>query len=159
MDEGGRGLWTRLGERFAVRNSGATAVVEGVGDHGCEYMTDGVVVVLGPVGYNFAAGMSGGIAYVYDEAELFATRCNLDMVDLESVWIDEDQNRLHTLLRRHHDLTGSARAAAVLDDWQAQVPLFVKVMPTDYRNVLARMRLRADRDAETLSATEEVYHG
>ena len=146
------------GERFAVRNSGATAVVEGVGDHGCEYMTGGVVVVLGPVGYNFAAGMSGGIAYVYDEAELFATRCNLDMVDLESVWTDEDQNRLHTLLRRHHELTGSARAAAVLEDWQAQVPLFVKVMPTDYRNVLDRMRLRADRDAETLSATEEVYH-
>ncbi|HUU91584.1 MAG TPA: glutamate synthase large subunit, partial [Phycisphaerae bacterium] len=147
------------GERFAVRNSGATAVVEGLGDHGCEYMTGGVVVVLGPTGYNFAAGMSGGVAYVYDESEWFGTRCNLDMVDLESVWTDEDQHRLRTLIEKHHSCTGSRRAKAILDDWQAQVPLFVKVMPTDYRKVLERMRMRAHRDAETLSATEEVYHG
>jgi len=147
------------GERFAVRNSGATAVVEGVGDHGCEYMTGGVVVVLGPTGYNFAAGMSGGIAYVYDESELFGTRCNLDMVDLESVWTDEDQRRLRTLVEKHHAYTASRLAKAILDDWQAQAPLFVKVVPTDYRKVLERMRLQAHRDAETLSATEEVYHG
>ena len=147
------------GERFAVRNSGAIAVVEGVGDHGCEYMTGGVVVVLGPTGYNFAAGMSGGVAYVYDEAEQFGTRCNFDMVDLESVWTDEDQARLRDLLQRHVEFTGSPFGRAVLDDWQARLPLFVKVMPIDYRKVLERMRMRADRDAETVSATEEVYPG
>ena len=147
------------GERFAIRNSGATAVVEGVGDHGCEYMTGGMVVVLGPVGYNFAAGMSGGVAYVYDESELFGTRCNLDMVDLESVWTDEDKRQLRSLIEAHHGFTGSPLAAAILEDWQAQAPLFVKVMPIDYRRVLERMRQPTDRDAETLSATEEVFHG
>jgi glutamate synthase domain-containing protein 2/glutamate synthase domain-containing protein 3 len=147
------------GERFAVRNSGACAVVEGVGDHGCEYMTGGVVLVLGPVGYNFAAGMSGGIAYVYDEAELFGSRCNLDMVDLESVWTPQDQAQLRGLLEKHAAYTGSRRARTILQDWEAQVPLFVKVMPIDYRRVLERMRQRADVDAETVSATEEVYHG
>ncbi len=147
------------GERFAIRNSGTAAVVEGVGDHGCEYMTGGVVVVLGQVGYNFAAGMSGGIAYVYDEAELFGSRCNLDMVDLESVWTDQDKDRLRGLIERHAEWTGSPQARAILDDWQARAPLFVKVMPIDYRRVLERMRLPADRDAETLSATEEVFHG
>jgi len=147
------------GERFAVRNSGAVAVVEGVGDHGCEYMTGGVVVVLGPTGYNFGAGMSGGIAYVYDESELFGTRCNLDMVDLESVWTDEDRSRLRGLLQRYHEYTGSQRAASLLGNWEAHLPLFVKVMPIDYRKVLERMRLAEDRDTETVSATEEVYHG
>jgi len=147
------------GERFAVRNSGATAVVEGVGDHACEYMTGGVVVVLGPTGYNFAAGMSGGIAYVWDASEQFGTRCNLDMVDLESVWTREDRSRLRALVERHAAATGSPVARGILDDWQARSALFVKVMPIEYRRVLARMRMRADRDAETVSATEEVYHG
>jgi len=147
------------GERFAIRNSGATAVVEGVGDHGCEYMTGGVVVVLGGVGYNFAAGMSGGIAYVHDEAELFGTRCNLDMVDLETVWTGEDRRRLRGLVETHERLTGSRRAREILDDWDARAPLFVKVMPIDYRKALERTRLRAHRDAETVSATEEVYDG
>jgi glutamate synthase domain-containing protein 3 len=147
------------GERFAVRNSGATAVVEGVGDHGCEYMTGGVVVVLGATGYNFAAGMSGGIAYVYDEAELFGTRCNLDMVDLESVRTDEDRRQLRALVEEHRRLTGSARAATLLANWQAHLPLFVKVMPVEYREALQRMRLEEHRDTETVSATEEVYHG
>jgi glutamate synthase domain-containing protein 3 len=158
---GGEAFFAGLaGERFAVRNSGAAAVVEGVGDHGCEYMTGGVVVVLGPVGYNFAAGMSGGIAYVYDEAELFGSRANLDMVDLESVWTPADQAQLRGLIEKHHQFTASRRARAILDDWEAQAPLFVKVVPTDYRKVLERMRQRADVDAETVSATEEVYgHG
>ncbi len=147
------------GERFAIRNSGATAVVEGLGDHGCEYMTGGTVVVLGPVGYNFAAGMSGGVAYVYDESELFATRANLDMVDLESVWTPRDRETLRGLIERHAELTGSPRARTLLGDWETRLPLFVKVMPIEYRKVLERMRLRAHRDAETLSATEEVYHG
>jgi glutamate synthase domain-containing protein 3 len=147
------------GERFAVRNSGATAVVEGVGDHGCEYMTGGTVVVLGPTGYNFAAGMSGGVAYVFDEAERFGTRCNLDMVDLESVWTEEDRSRLRTLVEAHARYTGSPRARMILDGWEAHLPLFAKVMPIDYRRALERMRQAEDRDTETVSATEEVYGG
>jgi glutamate synthase (NADPH/NADH) large chain len=147
------------GERFAVRNSGATAVVEGLGDHGCEYMTGGLVAVLGPTGYNFAAGMSGGIAYVYDEAELFGTRCNLDMVDLESVWQEEDRAQLRALIESHLRHTGSPTARMLLENWEAHLPLFVKVMPIEYRQVLERMKLQESRDTETVSATEEVYHG
>ena len=145
------------GERFAVRNSGATAVVEGTGDHGCEYMTGGTVVILGSTGNNFAAGMSGGIAYVYDEAEMFDTRCNLDMVDLETVWDEADKAQLRQLIENHLKYTGSARAAYLLQDWEAHCPFFVKVMPIDYRKVLERMRLEEDTDKATLSATEEVY--
>jgi len=147
------------GERFAIRNSGARAVVEGVGDHGCEYMTGGTVVVLGPTGVNFAAGMSGGIAYVYNETGLFDTCCNLDMVDLESVVTAADKGELGLLLESHHRHTGSARAKRILDNWEACLPLFVKVMPIDYRRSLERMRLGDDTDRETVSATEEVYHG
>jgi glutamate synthase domain-containing protein 2/glutamate synthase domain-containing protein 1/glutamate synthase domain-containing protein 3 len=147
------------GERFAVRNSGATAVVEGVGDHGCEYMTGGTVVVLGPTGHNFAAGMSGGVAYVYDEAELFGTRTNLDMVDLESVWTDEDKAALLAIVRRHLEFTRSRRAAMLLEDWEAHLPLFVKVMPIDYRKALERMKAQEQRDTETVPATEEVFDG
>jgi len=147
------------GERFAVRNSGATAVVEGVGDHGCEYMTGGTVVVLGTTGHNFAAGMSGGIAYVYDESELFGARCNLDMVDLESVWAEEDLRQLRSLVEKHLAYTGSPRARMLLENWESHAALFVKVMPIDYRKVLERMKLREDRDTETVSATEEVFRG
>jgi glutamate synthase domain-containing protein 3 len=147
------------GERFGVRNSGATAVVEGVGDHGCEYMTGGLVVVLGSTGYNFAAGMSGGVAYVYDESELFGARCNFDMVDLESVWAEEDKRQLRTLVEKHFEHTRSPRAHLLLENWESHVPLFVKVMPIEYRKVLERMRLQEDRDTETVSATEEVYRG
>ncbi len=149
----------RAGERFAVRNSGATAVVEGIGDHGCEYMTGGTVVVIGRTGKNFAAGMSGGIAYVYDPSELFDTRCNLDMVELESVWNREDVALLRSLIDRHQRITGSRQAAVILEDWEAQLPLFVKVVPIDYRRVLERMKMNEDRDQETVSATEEVYDG
>jgi len=148
-----------VGERFCVRNSGATAVVEGVGDHGCEYMTGGVAVVLGPTGRNFAAGMSGGIAYVLDEVQLFDTCCNLDMVDLEYVWQEEDRERLHALVKRHHEWTGSVRAAQVLDNWQQMVGRFVKVMPIDYRKSLERIRMREERQTETTPATEEVFRG
>ncbi|MGM0432074.1 MAG: glutamate synthase large subunit [Spirochaetota bacterium] len=147
------------GERFAVRNSGATAVVEGIGDHGCEYMTGGTVVVLGKTGKNFAAGMSGGIAYVHDPSELFDTRCNLDMVELESVWTKEDRKQLRDLIGKHAELTGSRTAETILENWEAQLPQFVKVMPIDYRRVLERMKLNEDRDNETLSVTEEVYDG
>jgi glutamate synthase domain-containing protein 2/glutamate synthase domain-containing protein 1/glutamate synthase domain-containing protein 3 len=152
-------LYGTAGERFAVRNSGGRAVVEGVGDHGCEYMTGGVVVVLGRTGNNFAAGMSGGIAYVYDETELFDTRCNLDMVDVETVWRKEDQQELRTMIENHYRYTGSERAQTILHEWDSRLPLFAKVMPVDYRMVLERMRLEEGRDADTLSATEEVYHG
>ncbi len=124
------------GERFAVRNSGAKAVVEGVGDHGCEYMTGGVVVVLGPTGRNFAAGMSGGEAYVLDESGVFASLCNKDLVDLERVESVENKAELQTLLEEHLEATGSANAARVLANWQAMLPKFVKVMPRDYKRVL-----------------------
>jgi len=147
------------GERFAVRNSGAVAVVEGVGDHGCEYMTGGTVVVLGQTGCNFAAGMSGGIAYVLDEMQLFDTLCNLDMVDLESVWRAEDKNVLYELIVRHHKWTGSKLAANILDSWQDMIGRFVKVTPIDYRKALERMRAREQRHTETTPATEEVFNG
>jgi glutamate synthase domain-containing protein 3 len=145
------------GERFAVRNSGATAVVEGVGDHGCEYMTGGKVVVLGETGKNFAAGMTGGIAYVYDPAERFDTNCNLDMVILESVWKKKDKQILKKLISNHHKFTNSLQSEKILKDWEANVPLFVKVIPLDYRKVLERMEMKEGREKETLSATEEVY--
>ncbi|MFW5803181.1 MAG: glutamate synthase large subunit [Verrucomicrobiota bacterium] len=147
----------QVGERFAVRNSGARAVVEGLGDHGCEYMTGGLVVVLGNTGVNFAAGMSGGTAYVYDETGLFDTRCNLDMVDVESVWSDDDQAELKAMLERHIRYTGSQRASDILDNWENRLPYFVKVMPIEYRRVLDRMKENEDRNSESVSATEEVF--
>ncbi len=124
------------GERFGVRNSGVNAVVEGVGDHGCEYMTGGKVVVLGETGRNFAAGMSGGVAYILDEAGDFATRCNMSMVDLEKLEDAEEINDLRQMLQTHVDLTGSAKASKVLAAWDEMVPMFVKVMPRDYKRVL-----------------------
>ncbi|NNB86049.1 glutamate synthase large subunit [Corallococcus sp. AB032C] len=132
-----RGL---AGERFAVRNSGAQAVVEGVGDHGCEYMTGGVVVVLGQTGRNFAAGMSGGTAYVLDRERTFRERCNLEMVELESL-VDESEIWLvHGMIERHLHHTGSALARRVLDNWELMVPQFMKVMPSDYKRVLQARR-------------------
>ncbi len=147
------------GERFCVRNSGGTAVVEGVGDHGCEYMTGGTVVILGETGKNFAAGMSGGIAYVYDPSEQFDSRCNLDMVELEGVWDMKDQKVLRGLIQEHYDLTGSAVAQEILENWEVQYPQFVKVVPTEYRKVLERISLNENRDDETMSVTEEVFNG
>ena len=129
------------GERFAVRNSGATAVVEGVGDHGCEYMTKGLVVVLGRAGRNFAAGMSGGIAYVLDERGDFAEkRCNRAGVDLEPVMETADIELLHGLIARHFEYTGSPRAVWILDNWSAMLPKFVKVFPHEYKRVLGIAR-------------------
>ncbi|MGD2055414.1 MAG: glutamate synthase large subunit [Gammaproteobacteria bacterium] len=156
------------GERFAVRNSGATAVVEGVGDHGCEYMTGGIVVVLGMSGRNFAAGMSGGIAYVLDEQGDFERRCNLSMVELEPVPAEDealeqldhqggdlethgrvnvrhdmtrfDATRLRQLIERHVHYTDSARGRHILENWHAYLPKFVKVMPVDYRRALQQMQ-------------------
>ena len=155
------------GERFAVRNSGAIAVVEGVGDHGCEYMTGGVVLVIGDTGRNFAAGMSGGVAYVLDEAGDFAQRCNLSMVDLQPIPAEEDSiERLHhhggdlehhglvdvtaamdrhdgervrELLARHVKYTGSTRARTILDNWAEYLVKFVKVMPVEYAKALREL--------------------
>ncbi|TCJ39939.1 glutamate synthase large subunit [Parafrankia sp. BMG5.11] len=167
------------GERFAVRNSGAVAVAEGCGDHGCEYMTGGAVVVLGPTGRNFAAGMSGGVAYVYDEAGAFAQGCNIAQVELSPISAQRDEDdgtgrplqrarsvddaglgdmlrhdaeRLRVLLERHQLHTGSARAAAILDDWEAALPRFVKVMPTDYARALRQ--LEAEREDAAMEAAE-----
>ncbi len=145
------------GERFAVRNSGAIAVVEGVGDHGCEYMTGGTVVVLGRTGRNFAAGMSGGIAYVLDQHQLFDTLCNLDMVDLEPLWQQEDQDVLQELIRQHLHWTGSQQAQNVLEHWREMAGRFVKVMPIDYRKALERLREREQVKGEGAVATEEVF--
>ena len=146
-----------VGERFAVRNSGAVAVVEGVGDHACEYMTGGMVVVIGRTGRNFAAGMSGGIAYVLDEHHLFDTLCNLDMVDLESIYHGDDQHTVRDLLRRHWEWTGSAEARRILDNWQAMAGKFVKVVPLDYRKALDRLRQHEEVRTDQVLATEEVF--
>ncbi|HEY1686840.1 MAG TPA: glutamate synthase large subunit [Tepidisphaeraceae bacterium] len=126
-----------VGERFCVRNSGARAVVEGVGDHGCEYMTGGRVIVLGPTGRNFAAGMSGGVAYVYDDRCLFKELCNTEMVELESrdTFDAEDLQTLRELLENHAKFTGSTRAKTILENWESELRWFVKVMPTDYKRV------------------------
>ena len=165
------------GERFAVRNSGAIAVIEGTGDHGCEYMTGGVVVVIGPTGRNFAAGMSGGVSYVLDERGDFEQRCNLAMVDLEPVTAEDetmerlshqggdleshglvdimrdmtrfDAERLHQLIENHLHYTGSSRARMILQNWEEYLPKFVKVMPVEYRRALEEMdRQQAQRTGE-----------
>jgi glutamate synthase (NADPH/NADH) large chain len=169
------------GERFAVRNSGAVTVVEGLGDHGCEYMTGGVVVVLGDTGRNFAAGMSGGVAYVYDPAGRFDQLCNKAMVELERIapagpaggaddkarpkqrpvsvenngmgdMLAFDAERLRILIERHHLHTKSARAAEILANWDQVLPSFVKVMPTDYRQAL--QDLAAERATAPAVAAE-----
>jgi len=168
------------GERFCVRNSGATAVVEGVGDHGCEYMTGGTVVVLGKAGRNFAAGMSGGIAYVLDEEGDFTQRCNLAMVELEPIPEEEtaaaaegggeleahgkvhidhiggnDDAMLKGIIQRHLLFTGSERARRILENWAAYLPRFVKVMPVEYRRALSEMAREQSR-VEPAPARPEV---
>ncbi len=128
-----------VGERFAIRNSGVKAVVEGVGDHGCEYMTAGRVVILGSTGVNFGAGMSGGIAYIYDEAGILDTNCNLDLIDLEPVSEEEDINELRLMIEKHFKYTKSPKASFILENWQKCLPFFVKVFPMEYRRVLGKM--------------------
>jgi glutamate synthase (NADPH) large chain len=130
------------GERFAVRNSGASAVVEGLGDHGCEYMTGGVVVVLGDTGRNFGAGMSGGYAFVLDDKNQFTSLCNPAMVELQKVESKADQEELKELIARHRDFTGSTVASAILKDWDNQLSQFIKVMPYEYQRVLAQIKER-----------------
>ena len=147
------------GERFAVRNSGVTAVIEGVGDHGCEYMTGGTVIVLGNTGRNFAAGMSGGLAYVFDTNQLFDTLCNLDMVDLMPITEEEDIIILKELILKHYNYTGSLKAYQILETWEDSLEKFVKVFPIDYRRALKRMKQQELTQSVTIDVTEEVYHG
>jgi glutamate synthase (NADPH/NADH) large chain len=128
-----------VGERFCVRNSGATAVVEGVGDHGCEYMTGGRVIVLGGTGRNFGAGMSGGLAYVYDPDDVFAAKLNVEMVQLQQLDVD-DREFVRTTVQAHFEHTESAVASRVLDDWEREIAHFKKVMPIDYARVLGVMK-------------------
>jgi glutamate synthase (NADPH/NADH) large chain len=138
-------------ERFCVRNSGARTVVEGVGDHGLEYMTGGRAVILGPTGRNFAAGMSGGIAYVWDPEGVFPGRCNPEMVDLDGLE-DEDAAELEALVRKHAAYTGSTVAEGLLGRWAEARSEFVKVMPRDFKRVLAERRAREGSDAVAASA-------
>jgi glutamate synthase domain-containing protein 3 len=149
----GRAFFRGLaGERFAVRNSGANAVVEGVGDHGCEYMTGGRVVILGPTGRNFAAGMSGGIAYVYDKSRRFEGRCNPELVDLEEL-SEDDEQEVKALISEHVARTGSMVGRNVLASWDRGVrERFVKVMPRDYRRALEERAAAAQAAEETVEA-------
>jgi len=148
----GRAFFRGLaGERFAVRNSGAAAVVEGIGDHGCEYMTGGRIVVLGRTGLNFAAGMSGGVAYVLDEDETFERRCNMELVGFDAM-DESDEMELHGLIEEHHLRTLSPVAARILADWETTLPRFKKVMPHDYKRALEEMA-EAER---AMNAREEA---
>ena len=149
----GRAFFRGLaGERFAVRNSGASAVVEGVGDHGCEYMTGGRAVILGPTGRNFAAGMSGGVAYVLDEDGTFASRCNMGLVGFDEIE-EADAIELHELIEEHHLRTQSPVAARILRDWDEYLPQFVKVMPHDYKRALAEL---AEAEAGAIEPAEST---
>jgi glutamate synthase domain-containing protein 3 len=139
----------QAGERFAVRNSGVTAVIEGVGDHGCEYMTKGMVVVLGKTGRNFAAGMSGGVAYVYDADGDFAGHCNMSMVELDPME-EQDFATLKDLIHRHYEYTESTVAWRILSGWKDTARHFVKVMPVEYRKILAAAHL--DSEAARLAS-------
>jgi glutamate synthase (ferredoxin) len=150
------------GERFAVRNTGVSAVVEAIGDHGCEYMTGGRVIVLGRTGRNFAAGMSGGIAYILDEAGDFSGRCNMELVALEKLTDPNEIEEVWKLIQRHQTFTESERAARILADWQEFVPKFVKVMPKDYARVLKSLKKAEENglsgDDAIMAAFEENSH-
>jgi glutamate synthase domain-containing protein 3 len=140
----------QAGERFCVRNSGASAVVEGIGDHGCEYMTGGRAVILGKTGRNFAAGMSGGIAYVLDLDGTFPPLVNKEMVELEQLTDPADQDTVLTMVRKHAQYTGSTRAQWVLDNWPQAAAKFVKVMPADYKLALKKLQEEAQAMQEGL---------
>jgi glutamate synthase (NADPH) large chain len=129
----------KAGERFCVRNSGAKAVVEGIGDHGCEYMTGGIAVILGEVGRNFGAGMSGGIAYIYDPNNTFKKHCNLEGLNLDPVTITEDISTLKGLIENHYNATLSPLAQRILENWEAELPKFIKVLPEEYKQALIRL--------------------
>ncbi|MDX1314952.1 MAG: glutamate synthase subunit alpha, partial [Eudoraea sp.] len=129
----------KAGERFCVRNSGAKAVVEGIGDHGCEYMTGGVAVILGEVGRNFGAGMSGGIAYVYDPNSTFESKCNKSTLNLLAVEEDQDIAQLKELIENHYNTTLSPLAQRILENWEQCLPKFIKIFPEEYKQALIRL--------------------
>jgi len=140
-------IYGLAGERFCVRNSGARVVVGAIGDHGCEYMTGGRVVILGEIGKNFAAGMSGGIAYIYDVNESLKQRINTGMVDLDRIESEEEANEIRGMVAKYLQYTGSKEARALLDDWDTNRSHFIKVMPVDYKRVLAHLaRVKDEQD-------------
>ena len=147
------------GERFAVRNSGALAVVESVGDHGCEYMTGGRVVVLGKTGRNFAAGMSGGIAYILDEENSFRRRCNMELVDLEDLVDPDDVDEVKNLIQKHVEYTGSTVGERILSEWETLQPRFVKVLPRDYKRAMMAIQTAKERGISWEKAVMEASHG
>ncbi|HEY5075968.1 MAG TPA: glutamate synthase subunit alpha, partial [Acidimicrobiia bacterium] len=151
-----RGL---VGERFCVRNSGATAVVEGVGDHGCEYMTGGRAVILGPTGRNFAAGMSGGFAFVFDPDRSLFLRVNREMVDLDVLDDDEDVDWLRGVISTHLEVTGSPVAERLLSDWWKNVRQFTKIFPKDYKRVLEAQRDAVERGVDVDEAIMAAARG
>jgi len=144
----------RAGERFGVRNSGVHAVVEGTGDHGCEYMTGGRVVVLGEIGRNFAAGMSGGIAYVWDPGNVHEKFVNMELVDIEAVTDETDADELLHMITRHKEYTGSKRAAEILADWKNQIKSFRKIIPGEYKKALAALADEAQKENEMVDETK-----
>jgi glutamate synthase (NADPH/NADH) large chain len=147
-----------VGERFCVRNSGATAVVEGVGDHGCEYMTGGRAVILGPTGRNFAAGMSGGLAFVWDTDRSLYRRMNHEMVDIDPM-DDEDEEWLRSIITMHMELTGSSVAEEVLSNWWTNVEKFTKIFPKDYKTVLEAQRDAIERGVDVDEAVMAAARG
>ena len=147
------------GERFAVRNSGVNTVVEGVGDHCCEYMTGGNVVVIGSTGRNFAAGMSGGMAFVLDDKDKFDTNCNQSDVGIEELVEDEDIELVKGLLTKHFEYTKSTVAKKILDDWSSYQSQFIKVMPRDYKRVLEAIKRAKAEGTSVDEAVMEAAHG
>jgi len=129
----------KAGERFCVRNSGAKAVVEGIGDHGCEYMTGGIVVILGNIGRNFGAGMSGGIAYVLDKDTTFLQHCNSENLNISGIEFEEDEMQLKQLIQNHYEATLSPLGKRILENWEIYLPKFIKVLPEEYRQALVRL--------------------
>ena len=146
------------GERFCVRNSGAKAVVEGVGDHGCEYMTGGCVVILGPTGKNFAAGMSGGVAYVLDERHELYLNLNKELVTMSAVTEKYDAQELRSMLEQHFAQTGSPRARTILENWDETLPLFKKILPNDYKRMLAAITRREERGIPRKQAELDAFN-
>jgi glutamate synthase (NADPH/NADH) large chain len=149
------------GERFCVRNSGAKVVVEGIGDHGCEYMTGGKAVILGKTGRNFGAGMSGGVAYVLDADGTFPAQCNMEMIGLEKIETPEEQAELKAMIEKHLEKTGSAVAEYILSDWEYSLSKFVKVLPTDYKRMLgfiekARNSGKYEKESDIIDAAFDM---
>ena len=137
-------IYGLAGERFCVRNSGAKVVVGAIGDHGCEYMTGGRVVILGEIGKNFGAGMSGGIAYILDEKHNLKSLINKEMVELERLNDDQEINEVREMIEKYVQYTGSKEGAKILENWKKEIPKFIKVMPTDYKRALAELALEKE---------------